>query len=246
MPVPIRNRCRPRGMSRSSKSDDMSELGRQDREHLAYLLRRAIANHQVSDIMSLVRIPENANRKHVIQEALTEVNTWGRNVLGSDDPKTEWMEVGNSTKRGYHGSRSSEDHPSLSDFETESWDPLASPSCEESPSTPPRGPRGPSPPVPVNARAHLPARVTVPNNPVNGKPLPEGVASVAQWSSTIYEAPKFNADRLSYLELAQKARDNVETLEHVIWCCNKFGNEEPKPHKVSDFVAFPGHRISDV
>ena len=217
------------------QGEEMSALVRQDREYLAYLFRRAVVNHQVSDVMAMVRLPENTNRKRDIQEAMQSVSSWGNNIIGSGTPTTEWMDVGNSPKRGHSGAASSGGAQGLLDSESEDF--FRSPSWMASSADEGGPPRGPPPPQPVH-REDVHEKVTVPVRPVNGQPLPEGVDSMEHWSRVVYEAPKFKDENYSYSELLNRANNDVPTLEYLIWCMNKFGNEPPRAHKVSDFVGF--------
>ena len=219
------------------QNEEMNALVRQDREFLAYLLRRAIVNRQVPDVMAMIRLPEHANRQRDIQEAMQAVSSWGNSVMSSETPTTEWMEVGTSPKRGPSGPASSSEARDIFGSESEDWDPVRSPSWMASSADEGVPPRGPPPPQPVH-RGQVPEKVPVPTRPVNGKALPEGVDNMAHWSRVIYEAPKFKDANYSYSELLNRAHNDVSTLEYVIWCMNKFGNEPPRAHKLSDFVAY--------
>ncbi|CAE7246128.1 GIP [Symbiodinium sp. CCMP2592] len=213
------------------QNEEMNALFRQDREYLAYLLRRAIVNQQVPDVMAMIRLPESSSCKRDIQEAMKSVNAWGNSVIGSETPVAEWMEVGNSPKRGYSAAASSSEARDLFGSESEEWDPLRSHSWMASSADEGGPPRGPPPPMPVKIHVPVPAR------PASGT-LPDGIESMEKWSSVVYEAPKFKNENYSYSELLDLANNHVPTLEYLIWCINKFGKDAPRPGKVSDFTAF--------
>ena len=61
----------------------------------------------------------------------------------------------------------------------------------------------------------------MPVAPKNGKPLPDGIMSMEQWSTIL--APKYKRLNLNYFDFTMKAWSELDTLEYVSWLFWKYG-----------------------
>ena len=78
----------------------------------------------------------------------------------------------------------------------------------------------------------------IPEQPQNGVVLPLGVPNMQRWSQSVYLAPKFKDEHLSYAEMIWLATKDSDTLKYVTWVQQRFRDALPVANKVGDFVLF--------